>query len=217
MIPADVVPQDGEHYKRVVKVKDQVSSIPRRCVSSNAIMLISTTSTIRQVWPYYEHYMNRPSFSIFAVMLRPRSRGFVKLRSRDPYKHPYIDANYLSHPDDVATMVEGLKLGLKIGQSNAFRKYGSKVFDKPLPGCEMHKFLSDKYLECVARTLTFTLYHPVGTCKMVDRRDDEDGSGVVDTKLRVLGGIKGLRVVDASIMPSIVSGKCFQLFHHSPQ
>lgn len=154
--------------------------------------------------------MNKPSFAIFAVMLRPKSRGYIRLRSRDPYKHPMIDANYLSHPDDVATMVEGMKLGLRIGQSSAFRsKFGSKAFDMPLPGCEMHEFSSDKYLECVARTLTWTLYHPVGTCKMIDE-DDNDDSGVVDSKLRVLGGIRGLRVVDASIMPTIVSGKCLQ-------
>lgn len=152
--------------------------------------------------------MNKPSFSLSPVMLRPKSRGYIKLRSKDPHKHPIIDANYLSHPDDVATMVEGLRLGLKVGQSNAFRsKYGSKVFDMPVPGCEMHKFLGDDYLECLARTLTWTIYHPSGTCKMVDQRQYDD-SGVVDTKLRVLGGIKGLRVVDASIMPYIVSGKC---------
>lgn len=152
--------------------------------------------------------MHQPSFSIDPVLLRPKSRGYITLRSRNPYEHPVINPNYLSHPDDVATIVEGMKLAIQIGHSQAFRRrFDSRLFNVPVPGCEMYPFLDDQYLECVARTLTWTIYHPVGTCKMVNKYDNADGSGVVDTELRVLGGIKGLRVVDASIMPTIVSGK----------
>lgn len=151
--------------------------------------------------------MHQSSFSIDPVLLRPKSRGYLKLRSRNPYEHPMIDPKYLSHPDDVATIVEGMKLAINIGSSRAFRyRFNSRLFDMPLPGCEVYPFLGDPYLECVARTLTWTIYHPVGTCKMVDQTHD-DGSGVVDTELRVLGGVQGLRVVDASIMPTIVSGR----------
>lgn len=151
--------------------------------------------------------MHRPSFSIDPVLLRPKSRGYIKLRSRNPYEHPIINPNYLSHPDDVATVIEGMKLAIQIGQSQAFReRFDARLFDMKVPGCHRYAFLSDAYLECVARTLTWTIYHPVGTCKMVDR-DNNDGSGVVDTELRVLGDISGLRVVDASVMPTIVSGK----------
>lgn len=101
-------------------------------------------------------------------------------------------------------MVEGMKIALKVGLSSEFRsKFNSRLLTRePLPGCGGYKFLSDPYLECVARTLTWTIYHPVGTCKMA-----EDSTGVVDSKLRVMGGISGLRVVDASVMPNIVSGK----------
>lgn len=121
-----------------------------------------------------------------------------------------IDPRYLSDPHDVRTIVEGMKIAISIGISRAFRKgFNSRFFDLPIPGCEKFKFLSEYYLECVARTLTWTIYHPVGTCKM--GYGSNDATGVVDSELRVMGGIKGLRVVDASIMPNIVSGKCFVL------
>lgn len=141
-------------------------------------------------------------------MLRPKSRGCIKLRSRNPYEHPLIDPNYLSHPDDVATLVDGMKLAIQFGSSSRLRsKFNARFYDSPLPGCEMHTFMSDKYLECTARMLTWTLWHPHGTCKMVCPYDDKDASGVVDNELRVLGGIKGLRVVDASVIPTAISGK----------
>lgn len=181
MVPADVVADGGRYFKHLAGL--------------NPI-----------IWSYYKHYIKTPSFSIDPVLLRPKSRGYLKLRSRNPYEHPIIDPRYLSNPADVATIVEGMKLAINIGESREFRKYfNSKLFQLPLPGCERFRFLSDAYLECVARTLTWTIYHPVGTCKM--GYGSYDKSAVVDPKLRVLGGIRGLRVVDASIMPQIVSGK----------
>lgn len=154
--------------------------------------------------------MKTSSFSIDPVLLRPKSRGFIKLRSRNPYEHPLIDPRYLSHPQDVATIVEGMRLAIDIGQSEPFRRhFNSRLFSLPVPGCHQLAFLSDRYLECVARTLTWTIYHPVGTCKMVEAANDP--TGVVDNQLRVLGGVRGLRVVDASIMPTIVSGKTLHI------
>lgn len=119
----------------------------------------------------------------------------------------------MSHPDDVKTIVESMKMAIDIGLSKQFRTlFNSRLFDKKLPGCHHYKFLSDLYLECVARTLTWTIYHPVGTCKMVSNSNDP--TGVVDSQLKVLGGIKGLRVVDASVMPNIVSGELLLLFFY---
>lgn len=112
----------------------------------------------------------------------------------------------MSHPDDIKTIVESMKMAIDIGLSKKFKKlFNSRLFDKKLPGCQHYKFLSDLYLECVARTLTWTIYHPVGTCKMAS--SEKDPTGVVDYNLRVMGGVKGLRVIDASIMPNIVSGE----------
>lgn len=185
MVPADVVADGGRYLRQLAGLSERI-------------------------WPYYRHYMKVPSFSIDPVLLRPKSRGYLRLRSRNPYDHPIIDPKYLSHPQDVATIVEGMKLAIEIGQSGAFRRYfNSRLFRLPVPGCEIYTFLSNQYLECVARTLTWTIYHPVGTCKMVS--NSRDPTGVVDSQLRVLGNIKGLRVVDASIMPNIVSGKIFYL------
>ncbi|KAL3256414.1 hypothetical protein MRX96_017143 [Rhipicephalus microplus] len=84
----------------------------------------------------------------------------------------------------------------------ALQALGARVWEKPLPGCELYPFLTDEYLACVARSYTSTLYHPVGTCRMGAVNDSRT---VVDPKLRVKG-IDHLRVVDASIMPSVVSG-----------
>lgn len=181
MIPADVVADGGRYLKHLAGLKDHIW------------------------YDYYKHYSDSPSFSIDPVLLRPKSRGFLKLRTPNPYDHPLIDPNYLSHPHDVATIVEGMKLAIEIGLSRPFREhFNSRFFELPLPGCQDLTFLSDSYLECVARTLTWTIYHPAGTCKMV--QNNQDPSGVVDAQLRVLGGISALRVVDASIMPEIVSG-----------
>jgi len=182
MVPADVVADGGRYFRYLAGLNDNIW------------------------YNYYQNYLNAPSFSIDPVLLRPRSRGQLKLRTRNPYDHPLIDPNYLSHPHDVATIVEAMKMAIDIGHSASFRyNFNSQLFSLPVPGCEHYLFLSDPYLECVARTLTWTIYHPVGTCKMVE--DDQDPTGVVDSQLRVMGGITGLRVVDASVMPNIVSGE----------
>jgi choline dehydrogenase-like flavoprotein len=150
----------------------------------------------------YTPYEEVDSFSLLPVLLRPRSRGFVKLRSANPYEYPAIDPRYLTHPEDIHSIVEGMKLSIAIGQTPPLKRLGAKLFKTVFPGCEPYMLLSDEYLACVARTSTATIYHPVGTCKM---GASYDSSAVVDPKLRVYG-VYNLRVVDASIMPTIVSG-----------
>ncbi|CAG2164495.1 unnamed protein product, partial [Oppiella nova] len=150
----------------------------------------------------YKPYATTDSFSLDPVLLRPKSRGYIRLRTVNPYDHPVIDPKYFSHPEDIHVMVEGMKVSIAIGISPPFRKFGSQLFRTAFPGCESYPFLSDEYLACVARSYTATIYHPVGTCKMGGAWDP---TAVVDPRLRVLG-VRGLRVVDASIMPSIVSG-----------
>lgn len=156
------------------------------------------------VWSkVYQPYVPFETITLDPVLLRPKSRGYIKLRSANPYDAPVIDPRYLTHPDDIMVMVEGMKISLAIGMSPAFKKYNAKAFQTVFPGCEEYAYLSDEYLACVARTFTLTIYHPSGTCKM---GGSWDPSAVVDSELRVLGGVKGLRVVDASVMPTIVSG-----------
>ncbi|XP_065309579.1 glucose dehydrogenase [FAD, quinone]-like [Dermacentor albipictus] len=147
-------------------------------------------------------YLGRESMSLYPVILRPQSRGRLRLLSRDPYDAPDIDPRYLTHPRDINTMVDAMKLCLRLAGMPALRHLGTRVWEKPLPGCELYPFLGDEYLACVARSYTSTLYHPACTCRMGRVNDSRT---VVDSELRVKG-IDHLRVVDASIMPTLVSG-----------
>jgi len=134
-------------------------------------------------------------YSLHATLMRPKSRGTVKLSSRDPKKAPLIDPNFLSHEDDMKTLVKGLKRSLEIMESKHF----NDVRGKMLYGVDR---TDDKALEAFIRQHADTEYHPVGTCKMGPASDP---MAVVDADLRV-HGLTGLRVIDASIMPNLVSG-----------
>lgn len=89
-----------------------------------------------------------------------------------------------------------------MGLSKPFQKFKTRIWSRTWYGCEKFRPYSDEYLECLARSYTATIYHPVGTAKMGPATDP---LAVVDSQLRVYG-VKGLRVIDASIMPKIVSG-----------
>ncbi|HEY0845208.1 MAG TPA: choline dehydrogenase [Noviherbaspirillum sp.] len=133
-------------------------------------------------------------YSLHVCNLRPKSRGQIRLASRDPLAKPDIIANYLSDPDDLERMVKGVRLARKILAAPAFAPYrGVELI--PEPGCE-----TDDDIRHFVRKCAETIYHPVGTCKM-----GNDPMGVVDAGLRV-HGIDGLRVVDASIMPLLIGG-----------
>ncbi|KAM8720812.1 hypothetical protein ACLKA7_006800 [Drosophila subpalustris] len=142
------------------------------------------------------------SFMIFPMILRAKSRGRIKLRNRNPLDHPLIYPNYFAHPYDMNITVRGIRKAVSLVDTPAFRAINARVWKKQLPGCRQHPWMSDKYWECHARHFTFTIYHYSGTAKMGPRSDT---SAVVDARLRV-HGINQLRVVDASIMPYLVSG-----------
>ena len=131
---------------------------------------------------------------ISVVLLHPESRGSITLRSSNPADPPKIQANYLTSEQDLKVLIEGLKRCRQIGQASAFAPYRGPEF---LPGKGVQ---SDEDLAEFLSSRAETLYHPVGTCKM-----GSDPLAVVDAELRVIG-IEGLRVADASVMPSIISG-----------
>lgn len=133
-------------------------------------------------------------FMAISNVCRPRSRGTVALRSNDPFAPPLIDPNYLSDPYDLATMVAGVRLARRIFGQDAFAPY-REVEIKPGEAVQ-----SQSALEDYVRANGESIHHHVGTCRM----GMDDGS-VVDAQLRV-HGISGLRVIDASIIPEIISG-----------
>jgi choline dehydrogenase-like flavoprotein len=155
---------------------------------------------------YFKHFAplrNKDGFSLYPVLHHPRSRGEILLRSADPFQFPRIKPNFFEDPLDVATMIEGIKVCLKIGHLPPLRRLGAKFFSKPNPFCaKSHKPFTDDYWECIIRHFTYSYYHDVGTCKM---GPPDDPYAVVDSRLRVYG-VKGLRVADASIMPTLTTG-----------
>jgi choline dehydrogenase len=133
-------------------------------------------------------------FSASVCQLRPESRGSLRIRSADPAVPPEIRINYLSTEVDRTANVEGLKMLRKILQAKALSPY---VVEEVDPGA---KVVSDEALLAYCRSRGSTIYHPTSTCRM-----GNDPLAVVDQRLR-LRGIEGLRVVDASVMPDLVSG-----------
>ncbi len=133
-------------------------------------------------------------YSCHVCLLRPASRGSVTLASADPMAAPRIDPNFFGERDDVDRLVRGVKLTRRILQQPALANYGAKE----LPSSAGAR--DDAQIEAFLRDYADTIYHPVGSCRMGSAPTD-----VVDHALRVRG-IQGLRVVDASIMPRVVSG-----------
>ena len=126
--------------------------------------------------------------------LRPKSIGSVTLRTSNPLDPPAIDPNYLDDPYDWKISIEGFKWGRKILNAPAFKPY---IKSELMPGAEKQ---SDEEIKDYIRKWSKTDYHPVGSCKM-----GQDEMAVVDTQLRV-HGLEQLRVIDASIMPRLISG-----------
>ncbi len=133
-------------------------------------------------------------FTLVPTLLYPQSRGVISLQSPDPLAPPRIQANYLHANADLQVLVAGLKFGRQLAQANTFAPYRGA---EEMPGAHVQ---SDAEWGDFARAKIETIYHPVGTCKM-----GSDPLAVVDAQLRV-HGVTGLRVVDASIMPTIVGG-----------
>jgi len=126
--------------------------------------------------------------------LRPKSRGHIGLQSPDPLADPLIDPNYLDHPDDLPKMMRGIEIGRRVLSAPPLAAH---MADEMHPGADVQ---DEHALEAFVRRKAETIYHPVGTCRM-----GKDAAAVVDPELRVRG-VQGLRVVDASVMPSLIGG-----------
>ncbi len=126
--------------------------------------------------------------------LRPKSRGRIGLKSADPTADPLIDPNYLDHEDDLIALMRGVRIGRNMLSAPPL---GAHMSEEIYPGADVQ---DDTALEAFVRRKAETIYHPVGTCRM-----GSDEAAVVVTECRVRG-VQGLRVVDASVMPSLIGG-----------
>ena len=136
---------------------------------------------------------DQDGFTILPSLLRPKSVGHLRLRSANPEDHPLIQPNFCSHPDDRQVLIEASRKAIDVLESAAMTPFRKRRFSPP-------DVSSDGAIwEHIQRQVE-TIYHPVGTCRM-----GSDELAVVDDRLRVRG-LGGLRVIDASVMPTIVSG-----------
>ncbi|GBP74583.1 Glucose dehydrogenase [Eumeta japonica] len=174
------------------------------------------------------------TIQIIPTVLHPKSRGRLEIGSNDPFAYPKIYANYLSHPDDIKTLIEGIKFAIKLSETKALKRFGVRLDKTPVSGCEKYKFGCDAYWECAVRMQTAPENHQAGSCKMGPRgdptavvdpllqkraelnfpdRSERAGSGARFTFFYTVSlvtpqvqGLDRLRVADASILPAVPSG-----------
>ncbi len=137
---------------------------------------------------------NSHGYMIHVCQLRPESRGTIRLASGDPMAHPLIDPDYLSAPEDIEVQLAGLAIARAVGNAPAFQPFAPEEI-WPGPSAKTREGLI-----AAVRNGGETIYHPVSTCRM-----GPDENSVVDLELRVRG-VTGLRVIDASVMPRLISG-----------
>lgn len=140
-----------------------------------------------------------PDWTIWPMLLHPKSSGYLKLQTTNPHDYPLLHGNFFTDPnnEDIKTFIASIRFIQRLSDTKAFQKLGSRMNPLPTPGCEHHPFNSDEYWECSLRLLAVTLHHQVGTCKM---GPENDPGAVVNNRLQV-HGVNNLRVADSSIVP----------------
>ncbi|XP_043788652.1 glucose dehydrogenase [FAD, quinone]-like [Apis laboriosa] len=161
------------------------------------IVLKETMGISEKVYnEYFGPNLYKNTITIAPVLLHPKSKGEIKLRSSNSFDPPLIDPKYLSNEDDIALLIDGLQFVKKLIETNAMKSIGASIYKKHFPGCENEIFDSTNYWKCYIQHLTLTSYHPAGTCRMGD---------VVDQTFKIYG-TTNLYVIDASVFPFLPSG-----------
>lgn len=154
---------------------------------------------------YDQHFApppNQAQISFIPILLHPNSRGFISIRSPDMRQPPVIQPNSFADDKDVKIMIEAAQLVLAVANTTAFRAFGTQYHGRPYPDCKhIQNQMSNEYWRCVVKHYSYGFHHPAGTCKM---GPNTDPMAVLDPLLKVRG-VDKLRVVDASIMPTIIS------------
>lgn len=150
----------------------------------------------------YKKYLSKSEILLTAVMLlKPKSRGTICLKSKAINDTLDIDSNYLVNNEDSETLFRGVKQFLQLVEKEVFRKNEVEFIEFPLPACAQYEFRSDDYLRCYVREFTITKQEQVGTSKMGPKCDP---TSVVDPELCVIG-VNGLRQIDGGTIPELVS------------
>lgn len=176
--------------------------IPVGLVSDNGVHLKKIFNIRDDLWQrHFKPLADQTMISILPILLHPKSRGTVTLRSKNFRDPPIINPNYLSHYEDVRHLITAIRILEKLIETPSMQKLGAEINPKPFPGCERFFFDSNIYWECYVRHMTFTMFHPVGTCKIGNYADE---STVVLKNFQVKN-IENLFVVDGSVLPATTS------------
>ncbi|XP_047529471.1 glucose dehydrogenase [FAD, quinone]-like [Vanessa atalanta] len=178
VLPVGISADRGSHLRKTLKIRDTVWN------------------------DYFSKIFDKYTATFLTLLLHPKSKGEVRIQSKNPTVPPLIDPKYLSHKDDLRTIVNGVHMIRKLIETESLKNIGAHLNNIPFPGCENFEMFSNLYLECYVKHLTLTSYHPVGTCAM---GLPETKNSVVDTTFKVIG-IDNLYVVDASVLPTLPSG-----------
>ena len=189
---ADYPLKEGEKISQTPDV--QVVKILGNPVIGNTFLAPVDTVNMAK---YYRPHVGKSSFAMYPILIRPKSRGVIRLKSSDPHENPLVDPKYLTNDDDLERLVNvSKKITKMVTSSKAFQALDIEEFPEPYPGCEGHKRNSDSYFRCVIQMSTTGFAHYIGSCSL---------GHCVDERLRVKG-MKKLRVVDISVIPTEPSG-----------
>ncbi|KAH6942221.1 hypothetical protein HPB50_002014 [Hyalomma asiaticum] len=149
---------------------------------------------------YYRPMIGNNGFMVALALVQPESRGALHLRSKDPTAPPAINPNLLGRNSDLNRLVKGTMKLMKIFDTNAMKKIDAKLWQQKFPRCQQFDVWTEDYVKCFIQEAAFPGQHVCCTCSMGNHE-----RSVVDERLRVRH-VSGLRVADASVMPSIIAG-----------